>query len=36
MDRGQWTVDNEKKVVCTLFSLFIIHYPLSIAYLALL
>jgi hypothetical protein len=36
MDKGQWTVDNEERIVFAVFSLFIILYPLSIEYLALL
>jgi len=36
MDKGQWTVDNEERIVFSVFSLFIIHYLLSIACLALL
>lgn len=36
MDKRQWTVDNEERVVLALFSLFIIHYSLSIEHLALL
>ena len=36
MDKGQWTADNEERIVFAAFALSIVLYPLSIEYLALL
>ena len=36
MDKGQWTVDNERRIVLLDLSLSVFNYPLSIAPRALL